>query len=76
MDLRTWDIRVMKRTKAPTPLKRCRREKASLFNFRYNDEEREKIKAKADRFTYGNMSAWIKYAALELEPRPEDLESK
>ena len=35
--------------------------------------EHNVIKRKADKYTNGNMSEWIRYASLNLEPREEDL---
>lgn len=38
-----------------------------LSQFEYN-----RIKVKADKYTAGNISEWLRYAA-KLEPREEDL---
>jgi hypothetical protein len=35
-----------------------------LFNFRLSPAERKAIGKKARKYTRGNLSAWIKYAAL------------
>lgn len=39
--------------------------KKHLFNFVVNREERRQIKRKANKYTRGNSSAWVKYAALK-----------
>lgn len=44
-----------------------------LFNFRVTPEEMALIRKKARKHTKGNCSAWCKYAAIHLDPRPEDL---
>ncbi len=31
------------------------------------------LKKKADMYAGGNVSAWVRYATLTLDPRPEDL---
>lgn len=39
-----------------------------------NDTEYQDILAKANTYTDGNISKWIRYAAIYLEPKEEDLE--
>lgn len=47
--------------------------KQKLINFKCTDEELAVIKAKAEKYANGNLSEWIRYAAIELEPRSKDL---
>ena len=36
-------------------------------------DQYEEIKTKADEYTGGNVTEWLKYASRKLEPRNEDL---
>lgn len=36
-------------------------------------DEKSRIQKKAELYTKGNMSEWVRYASLNLEPRKEDL---
>jgi hypothetical protein len=44
-----------------------------LRNFRTTDQEWELIKRKAALYTGGNVSEWIRFASIELEPKASDL---
>lgn len=44
-----------------------------IRTFKATDHEWEEIEKKAEMFTKGNISEWIRYAAIELEPKPSDL---
>lgn len=50
-----------------------RNEKTSLMNIRVTKAEREKIVKKAEAFTRGNISDWLRYAGAHHEPRKEHL---
>lgn len=43
-------------------------DKTKMHNIRLTDEEQEKIKKKADTYTEGNVSAWMRFASTELTP--------
>ena len=57
--------------KQKTTLKRMK--KAKLINFKVNELELAQIQTKADHYTNGDLSKWLRYAAIELEPKTEDL---
>ena len=44
------------------------------FNIKVTETEYSTLKVKAQRYTDGNVSAWVRYAALNLKPDPKDLE--
>lgn len=44
-----------------------------LFSFWISNEEMKLMKLKADIYTGGNVSHWLRYAATKLRPRGEDL---
>lgn len=44
-----------------------------MMNIKLTPSEFEALRVKAHRFTDGNVSAWIRYAAIELVPNPRDL---
>ncbi len=50
-----------------------KRNKRKLLNFKANKNERETIQAKANLFTGGNISAWIRYASLNHSPAAQEL---
>lgn len=39
-----------------------------------NEEQDKLIQAKADRYTNGNMSHWVRYASVNHVPKDSDLE--
>lgn len=47
--------------------------KSEMINLKLSRGERRLIQAKADKFSGGNVSEWIRYAAINLEPRIQDL---
>jgi hypothetical protein len=55
-------------TKARKPKK-----KDGLLQVKTNAQEREAMQLKADRYTNGNLSEWVRYSSICLEPRPEHL---
>lgn len=44
------------------------------MNVRLKDQEREDMQKKADEFAGGNLSVWMRYAALNMKPRARDLD--
>jgi hypothetical protein len=49
------------------------KEKSEIFNLRLTKIERQQIKDKADSYFNGNMSGYMKYAAINFKPKNEDL---
>lgn len=47
--------------------------KEILVNFKISVEDLKRLKAKAKKHTDGNISRWIRYATLELDPKPTDV---
>lgn len=45
------------------------------MNIRLNQEEISHVKDMATKYTKGNISAWIRYAALKMKPFARDLET-
>lgn len=43
------------------------------IDFRATDTELAEMQKKADKYCNGNLSAWIRYAATQLEPPKKDL---
>lgn len=48
--------------------------KLTLVNIKVTPLEKKAIKALADRYAKGNLSLWLRYAAINCRPRKEDLE--
>ena len=44
-----------------------------LFNFKVGKKDMCKIKKNADRYALGNVSEWVRYAAMNFHPTDEDL---
>ena len=47
--------------------------KRHVINVKWTDKDLKELKKKADKYTNGNMSAWIRYAATQLDPKASDL---
>ncbi len=45
-----------------------------IVNFKCTEEEFDQIKANADKYADGNMSGWIRFASMNLEPKKKHLE--
>lgn len=45
-----------------------------LINFRCTETEFQIMKSNADRFAGGNLSAWIRYACIELKAQKRHME--
>ena len=43
--------------------------KSRLFNLKLSEEDREILQKAADRYTRGNVSAWLKWAGKSFRPR-------
>ncbi len=50
-----------------------RKKNKGLINLKVTPTEYIQIKKNAIKFTKGNMSEWIRYAAIQLKPKPCDL---
>jgi hypothetical protein len=48
-------------------------QKKNNYNLRLSDRERKIIEEKANKYTLGNRSAYIRYAALNFTPKDKDL---
>ena len=44
-----------------------------LFNLRLSEMEYKAIQEQANKYTNGNMSAWLRYAALNMTPKGEHI---
>lgn len=62
-----------KKTKSKV-LKSLKKKKRDQLNIRVDADERSLIRENAKKFARGDVTKWIKYASMHLEPRPEDLE--
>ena len=47
--------------------------KQILMNFKVTSEERARIIANAVKYTNGNITAWLRYAAIDTVPPKKDL---
>lgn len=47
--------------------------KINMVNVKFSDQEKDLLKKKAKQYTGGNVSEWIRYAALRLNPPQSDL---
>lgn len=47
--------------------------RTKLINLKVTDKELALIQKKANRITGGNVSMWLRYAGMELEPPKRDL---
>lgn len=54
-------------------LKSLLKESKRLVNFEATESERRRIFEKAEKYCNGNMSEWIRYAAVNHEPNEEEL---
>jgi len=45
-----------------------------IINFKCTEEELVLMKKNADKFADGNLSAWIRFSTIELEPKKRHLE--
>lgn len=48
-------------------------QKQNLLTIKCSNAEMKTIKSKADKYTNGNVSEWVRYAAMTLDPRIQDL---
>jgi hypothetical protein len=54
-------------------LKKMVKQELKPINFKCADSDREKIVEKAKEFTKGNVSEWIRHAAMNYSPPKRDL---
>lgn len=54
-------------------LKEVASRKRKLMSFAANDEEKAAIQAKADKYAGGNLSLWLRKAAVSFTPNSSDL---
>lgn len=47
--------------------------KKKLVNIKMSESEFQSVRVKAHRYTGGNLSAWVRYAAIHLVPKETDL---
>jgi len=59
---------VLKPTRPPNPTRPI------VLTFKVSAQEMQALLARAHGFTKGNLSEWIRFAALKLKPRKEDFE--
>ena len=57
-------------------LKKLQDEKRKNFTMRMSQEELKTLQAKADLYTNGNLSEWIRYAAFNYQPKKSELSDK
>lgn len=51
-----------------------RNKKTKILNLKCTDEEILEMKKNAEQFSSGNLSAWIRFAAIKLKPTKKFLE--
>lgn len=54
-------------------LKSVVKEVMTSIGLRVSETERAIIEAKAKKFTKGNVSEWVRYAAINMQPKKEDV---
>lgn len=52
---------------------RLKKEQTELVNFKIKKDEKKAIMAKAKKYAGGNLSFWLRYAALHFVPSKKDL---
>jgi hypothetical protein len=57
-------------------LKTLDKEKRRNFTMRMSAEEMKQLQEKADLYTNGNLSQWIRYAAFNYVPKKSELSGK
>lgn len=53
-----------------------KKEKSFLYNFKVKPGLYQTIKDRARKYTAGNVSAWIKLASVNYEPKIDQVESR
>ena len=56
-----------------TTLKKIVDEKRKNFTMRMSPEEAREVQEKADTYTGGNVSQWLRYAAVNHVPKKSEL---
>lgn len=54
-------------------LKAHEEEKVKPFQVKATKREKEAMQANANRFTRGNLSKWVRYAAMNYRPLPSEI---
>ena len=57
-------------------LKKMIKQTLKVINFKISDDERKVLKQKALQYTGGNVSEWLRYAAMNHVPKPSELDKK
>jgi hypothetical protein len=60
------------KVKAKSVKKEVKEEKIALLNFKASEADKKQIKAKAIKYTKGNVSKWIRLASREFTPKDQD----
>jgi len=47
--------------------------KKTLMNFKISNQDRKAVIENANKYTGGNISAWVKYASLNYKPKKGEL---
>lgn len=62
-----------KAKKVKLQLKRPKKEKPTLINFKVVKSDLKAIEARAKKFAGGNLSLWLRHAGLKYTPKRKDL---
>lgn len=54
-------------------LKKLVKEAMRMIGFRVSDSEFKVIEAKAKKYTGGNVSEWVRYASINMEPKATEI---
>lgn len=67
-------MKARKAKKKPSAsLKKPSKEVPKLMNFKANTEDRKVIAARAKKYAKGNVSLWLRHAAMNYTPKRKDL---
>lgn len=50
-----------------------KKKKPKMINIRVSEDELKAIHEQAEKYTSGNITAWIKYTALNYRPKKSEL---
>lgn len=54
-------------------LKKLVKEAMRMIGFRVSETEYQVIEEKAKKFTEGNVSEWVRYASVNMEPKASEV---
>ena len=57
-------------------IKNKRESEKTNVNFRATKDELDKIKKLAKKYAGGNLTAWLKYTAINYKPKKSELENE